>query len=99
MTAIPDIRSLSGRGWAHAGAILGGLTSTAANVAHSYVPPKEAPPHWAPQPGAVLAAMVWPVFLLVAVELLARVAWPHGLSWQLLRWAGMVPVAAVAALV
>jgi hypothetical protein len=43
--------------------------------------------------------VVWPVFLLVAVELLARVPWPHGINWQLLRWAGMVPVAAVAALV
>jgi hypothetical protein len=42
---------------------------------------------------------VWPVFLLVAVELLARVPWPHGINWQLLRWAGMVPVAVVAALV
>jgi hypothetical protein len=27
------------------------------------------------------------------------VPWPHGINWQLLRWAGMVPVAAVAALV
>jgi hypothetical protein len=41
----------------------------------------------------------WPVALFVATEILTRVAWPQGWSWQLLRWAGMVPVAAVAALV
>jgi hypothetical protein len=50
---LPVRRLLSGRGWAYAGAILGGLTSIAANVAHSYVPPQQAPPGWAPPPGAV----------------------------------------------
>ncbi len=90
---------LSGRGWAYAGAALGGITSIAANVAHSFIPPADAPTTWSPEGGAVVGAIVWPVFLFVAVELLARVAWPHGLTWQLLRFAGMVPVAAVAALV
>jgi outer membrane biosynthesis protein TonB len=41
----------------------------------------------------------WPVALFVATEILTRVAWPSGWQWQLLRWAGMVPVAFVAALV
>ena len=90
---------VSGRRWAYTGAVLGGLTSVAANIAHSYVPPQQASSGWAPKPGAVVGAIVWPVFLLVAVEILARVAWPHGYTWQLLRWLGMVPVAAVAALV
>src|SRR4051812_19821858 len=89
----------TGRGWAYLGAILGGLVSIAANVAHSFVPPQEAPSDWAPQPGAVIGAIVWPVFLFVAVEILARVAWPSGTRWQLLRFGGMTPVAVVAALV
>jgi len=88
-----------GRNWAYTGAILGGLVSILANFAHSYVPPQGATAAWAPKPGAVIGAIVWPIFLFVAVEILARVAWPHGLTWQLLRWAGMFPVAAVAALV
>jgi hypothetical protein len=91
--------SSSGRGWAYAGALLGGAVSIAANFAHSYVPPKGAPATWAPQPGAVIGAIIWPVFLFVAVEILARVAWPHGPSWQLLRFGGIAPVAFVAALV
>src|SRR3954451_11118754 len=97
--AITMPRATSGRGWAYTGAVLGGLTSILANFAHSYVPPQGAPAGWAPQPGAVLGAIVWPIFLFVAVEILARVAWPQGLTWQAIRWAGMVPVAAVAALV
>jgi hypothetical protein len=90
---------MSGRGWAYTGATLGGLVSIAANIAHSYVPPQGAAVDWTPKFGAVIGAVVWPVFLFVAVEILARVAWPHGLTWQLLRWLGLVPVGAVAALV
>jgi hypothetical protein len=36
---------------------------------------------------------------IIAVEILARTAWPRGISWHLLRWAGLLPVAGVAAFV
>jgi hypothetical protein len=88
-----------GRSWAYTGAILGGLASIAANVAHSFLPPPDAPASWDPEPGAVVGAIVWPVFLFVAVEILARVVWPHGWSWGFVRWAGLLPVAGVAAFV
>ena len=39
------------------------------------------------------------MFLFVAVEILARVVWPHGWSWGFVRWAGLLPVAGVAAFV
>ena len=90
---------MPGRGWAYIGVGLGGLVSIAANVAHSFIPPGAAPTGWAPEPGAVVGAIVWPVFLFIAVEILARVAWPHGRIWQAVRWAGLLPVAVVAALV
>ncbi|WP_213453113.1 hypothetical protein [Rhizomonospora bruguierae] len=96
---------ISGRGWAYFGAILGGAVSIAANVAHSYVPPTPAegappvPADWTPQPGAVVGAIFWPVALFVAVEILARVAWPSGRRWSALRFGGLVPVATVAAIV
>lgn len=96
---------VSGRGWAYLGAILGGAVSIAANVAHSYVPPTPpdgAPPvsaDWTPQAGAVVGAIFWPVALFVAVEILARVAWPEGRRWSALRFGGLVPVATVAAIV
>src|SRR5207302_2448766 len=86
----------SGRGWAYTGAIAGGLVSIAANVAHSFIPPHGAPATWTPEPGAVVGAVVWPVFLFIAVEILARVTWPTGPVWHVVRWAGLVPVAVVA---
>jgi len=93
------ITNRSGRGWAYTGAILGGLVSVAANVAHSFIPPAGAPAGWHPEPGAVVGAIVWPVFLFIAVEILARVTWPTGPAWQLIRWGGLLPVALVAAFV
>jgi len=91
--------STQGRGWAYTGAILGGLVSVAANVAHSFIAPAGAPSGWQPQPGAVVGAIVWPVFLFVAVEILARYTWPAGGWWTLLRFGGMTPVTLVAAFV
>lgn len=91
--------SVSGRGWAYIGAALGGTVSIAANVAHSYVPPTDAPADWSPQTGAVVGAIFWPVALFVATEILARVVWPAGRAWAALRFAGLLPVALVAALV
>jgi hypothetical protein len=89
----------SGRGWAYFGAILGGAVSIAANVAHSYVPPTGATGDWSPQPGAVVGAIFWPLALFVAVEILTRVQWPTGPIWTLARYAGLLPVALVAAVV
>ena len=74
--------------------------SIAANIAHSYVPPTGVTATgWSPNFGAVIGAVFWPVALFVATEILTRVDWPTGRVWWLLRWAGMLPVAAVAALV
>ena len=91
--------AVSGRGWAYVGAGLGGAVSIAANVAHSYVPPVDAPGAWSPPVGAVVASIFWPIALFVAVEILARVAWPDGKHWAVLRYGGLLPVALVAAFV
>lgn len=98
-----------GRAWAYAGAILGGVVSVAANVAHSYVPPATGPDkqpltpeqvaEWAPHPGAVASSVFWPVFLFFGIELLARFDWPAGRRWLALRYLGLVPVMVVAAVV
>src|SRR5439155_18499791 len=44
-------------------------------------------------------SVFWPVALFVAVEILARTAWRPGAPWVLLRYAGLLPVALVAAVV
>lgn len=88
-----------GLGWAYAGVALGGAVSVAANVAHSFVPPPGAPGDWRPMKGAVLGAVFWPIALFVAIEILARTAWPAGVTWRFVRLAGLLPVAVVAAVV
>ncbi|MFC0528208.1 DUF2637 domain-containing protein [Phytohabitans kaempferiae] len=92
-------RKATGRLWAYIGLILGGLGSIAANIAHSFIKPDDVPADWSPEPGAVISAMIWPVFLFIAIEILARTPWPTGVSWVLLRWIGLPPVALVAAIV
>jgi hypothetical protein len=104
MTARRRAPSNPGRTWAYGGALLGGAVSVAANVAHSYVPPADialpgGAAHWSPHAGAVIGAVFWPVALLVAVEIRARVDWPAARGWVLLRYAGLLPVAIVAAAV
>ena len=89
----------AGRGWAYLGITLGGLVSIAANVAHSYVPPTGAPTSWTPPAGAVVSAFFWPIFLFVALEILARTRWPKGWGWYALRFLGLLPVAIVAGVV
>jgi hypothetical protein len=46
-----------------------------------------------------VSAVFWPVLLLVAVEVMARTPWPGGWQSIALRFAGLPPVALVAALV
>jgi hypothetical protein len=89
----------NGRGWGYAGALLGGLVSIAANVAHSYVPPAGAASGWRPPLGDVVGAVFWPIALFVAIEILARTTWPLGARWVVVRFLGLLPVAVVAAIV
>jgi len=89
----------SGRGWGYVGAVLGGLVSIAANVAHSYVPLAGASSGWRPPIGDVVGAVFWPVALFVAIEILARTAWPRATRWVVVRFLGLLPVAVVAAIV
>jgi len=89
----------SGRGWGYAGALLGGLVSIAANVAHSYIPPTSTPADWHPPIGDVVGAVFWPVALFVAIEILARTKWPRAKRWVFVRFLGLLPVAVVTAIV
>lgn len=99
MSKTPSARS--GRAWGYLGTITGGAVSIAANIAHTYVPPKDQPHGvpYAPQFGAVVGAVFWPCALFIAIEILARTDWPKAGRWVLLRMAGLGPVAVVAAIV
>lgn len=83
----------TGRGWAYLGAVLGGALSIAANVEHSFID-NDNPPAL-----QVVFSVAWPVLLFVGIEVLARVAFPKGLAYTLLRFVGVGGVALVAAIV
>lgn len=86
------------RAWAVSGMLGGACTSVAANVAHVFVLPAGAPADWMPEPGAVLAAIVWPLALLGATEVLARKRWAH--RWMcILGTLAVLVVALVAAVI
>lgn len=98
----------TGKRWAYSAAVVGGAVSVLANVAHSFVPAQPTgvtDEAWRtlanaePQPFAIGLAAFWPAALLLAIEVIARVDWPDHWRWALVRWGGVTPVAAVAAVV
>ncbi|EHR62642.1 DUF2637 domain-containing protein [Saccharomonospora cyanea] len=77
----------------------GTVISVAANVLHAWIPPEGAAEAWRPGLAPQLGAAVWPVALLLSVEVLSRVAWPAGWQWAAAKFGGVVAVAAGAAVI
>nr|WP_052478643.1 DUF2637 domain-containing protein [Kibdelosporangium sp. MJ126-NF4]CEL19689.1 hypothetical protein [Kibdelosporangium sp. MJ126-NF4]CTQ96914.1 hypothetical protein [Kibdelosporangium sp. MJ126-NF4] len=83
---------------AWAGFLFGTAISVAANVLYAWLPTlsgRAGPPGLAPQIGAA----VWPIALVISVEVLSRVAWRPGWAWQLARYGGAGVVALGAAVI
>lgn len=83
---------------AWAGFLFGTVISVAANVLHAWLP---ALAHEAPAPGLApqVGAAVWPIALVISVEVLSRVPWRTGWSWRLARYGGAGVVAVGAAVI
>ncbi|UOX85302.1 hypothetical protein MUY14_26295 [Amycolatopsis sp. FBCC-B4732] len=84
---------------AWAGFVFGSVVSIAANVLAARIPPGDAGANWSPSLVAQLGAAVWPVALLIAVEVLSRVQWPAGGLWRFARFGGVGLVAAGSAVI
>jgi hypothetical protein len=78
----------SGRLFAWCGLMFGTSVSVAANILAARVAPDNAPKGWEPPVAAQLGAGVWPLALLLAVEVLTRVRWQPGTGWLLARYGG-----------
>ena len=101
-TAQPPVASHSsvgGRMVAWAGFVFGSVMSVAANVLHTWLPATDRPPGWSPAVAAQIGAAVWPIGLLLSVEVLSRVRWPRGWQWMLARFAGTGAVALGSAII
>lgn len=77
----------------------GSLVSIAANVLAAWLPAGSMPAGWAPSLASQVGAAVWPVALLVSVEVMSRVAWPRSWLWALVRFGGVAAVGLGSALI
>lgn len=92
-------RHTGGRLVAWAGFVFGSVMSIAANVLYTWLPAADMQPGWAPSIAAQIGAAVWPVGLLLSVEVLSRVAWQDGWPWKLARYGGAGVVALGSAII
>lgn len=83
----------SGFWWALAGFGLGSLVSVGFNLQSAWLPAAQHGPTWSPSLASQAAAIVWPLTLIVSVEVLSRIAWPDGWGWRLVRTSGILAVA------
>lgn len=75
------------------GFVFGSIMSVAANVLHTWLPAATMPDGWTPGIASQVGAAVWPIGLLLSVEVLSRVAWQSGFWWSLARYGGAGTVA------
>ncbi len=75
------------------GFALGSLVSVAGNWLHAWLPAADNPDGWSPTIASQVGAAVWPVALLVSVEVLSRTGWQPGWHWTLVRFGGTAVVA------
>ncbi|MEG8177484.1 VUT family protein [Nocardia terpenica] len=82
-----------GRFVAWAGFVFGTVFSVVMNWLHTWLPAQHNPPGWSPGVAPQIISAVWPIFLLLAVEVLSRVRWRPGMGWLLARYGGVGTVA------
>ncbi|MQY22680.1 helix-turn-helix domain-containing protein [Nocardia macrotermitis] len=88
-----------GRFVAWAGFVFGSVSSVAANVLHTWLPAAHMPAGWTPGIAPQIGAAVWPIGLLLSVEVLSRVRWQSGWLWALARYGGAGAVAVGSAII
>lgn len=67
------------------------------NVMDAMIPTPGVPQGWAPSIGAIFGAAIWPVLLIISVELMSRTGWPDTVFARIVRYGLMGAVAVFAA--
>lgn len=88
-----------GKAVAWAGFLFGSVVSVAANVLAAWIAPEHAPPGWHPTLAAQVGAAVWPLGLLLAVEVVSRVPRPSTWPGKLALFGGIGVVASGSAVI
>ncbi|MBN6037495.1 DUF2637 domain-containing protein [Amycolatopsis sp. 195334CR] len=81
------------------GFLFGSVVSVAANVLATRIPPEGADAGWSPTLAAQIGAAVWPLALLISVEVLSRVPWPDRWTWKVAIYLGVGAVALFSAVI
>ncbi|HEY0438215.1 MAG TPA: hypothetical protein VGC92_16355, partial [Phenylobacterium sp.] len=81
------------------GFVFGSLVSIGGNLLAARIPPKPTPPGWSPDVWAQVGSTVWPVALLISVEVLSRTMWPKTLLSRAVRYVGVGAVALFSAVI
>ena len=97
--ASPAKGASGGRLVAWTGFVFGSVMSVAANVLATWLPAAHEQRGWSPGIPVQVGAAVWPIALLIAVEVLSRIKWPSGFLWSLVRYGGAGTVAIASALI
>lgn len=100
-TAKPRRPHVPGRSWAITGFLLGSLVSIGGNVQAVWLPADDpnTPDNWMPSIPSQVGAFVWPLALMVSVEVLSRIEWPEGWGWRAVRLLGIGAVAGGSAVI
>jgi hypothetical protein len=81
------------------GFVFGSLVSIGGNLLAARIPPKPTPQAWSPDVWAQVGSTVWPVALLISVEVLSRTIWPKTLLSRAVRYVGVGAVALFSAVI
>lgn len=81
------------------GFVFGSLVSIGGNLLAARIPPKPTPANWSPDVWAQVGSTVWPVALLISVEVLSRTIWPKTLLSRAVRYVGVGAVALFSAVI
>ncbi|WP_280432619.1 hypothetical protein [Nocardia brasiliensis] len=75
------------------------MLSVAANWLHTWLPAATMPDGWHPGVAPQIGSAVWPIGLLLSVEVLSRTRWRRGMAWILGRYLGAGSVAIGSAII
>ncbi|MEC3952877.1 helix-turn-helix domain-containing protein [Nocardia sp. CDC153] len=92
-TPATTLDGIGGRTVARTGFVFGSLTSVATNVLHTFLPTVHMPTGVVLAIAARLGSAIWPIGLVLSIEVLSRVAWRRGPGWSLARFGGAGTVA------
>ncbi|QLY33276.1 hypothetical protein H0264_14485 [Nocardia huaxiensis] len=94
-----DPHDIGGGLFARLGFACGAILSVLGNWLYTWLPADTQPDGWRPGVAPQIGSAVWPIVLLLSIEVLLRVRWRPGPWWKLARYGGVGTVAIGSAII